>query len=66
MTGFFGTNHFCEHCKKGYGQDHFCTLKCNVCQGDECKNFPELETKLFCDKCTVYFNNEVCFNTHKI
>ena len=65
MTGFFGTNHFCHHCKKGYGENHICQVKCIDCQGTECKNIPKLVKRIMCDKCCICFDNEKCFNRHK-
>ena len=65
MTGFFGTNYYCHHCKTGYSETHNCNLKCGLCQDIECKNFPKLEQYKVCDDCNVYFKNETCFNSHK-
>ena len=69
IAGFFGTNYFCQNCKKTYSDKnkHKCKFKCNICACSDCDSNIKIKDNnwLPCGCCNRYFPSEKCFENHK-
>jgi len=71
IAGFFGTNYFCEKCKKTYSckDKHKCSFKCKWCCCADCDAKPEFkdntEKWINCPDCQRNFPTQKCFDNHK-
>ena len=62
ITGFYGTNRYCETCLKPYNdRNHNCASTCSVFQHGSCTIVEEVN----CMDCIMVCRSEACFECHK-
>ena len=57
-----GFSFFCFDCMSGHTESTLCDKYCKLCKTTDCNRRPK--ELIQCDDCKVYYNNELCYESH--